>query len=113
MDEIVKTEKLGDLYAYYGTLLTPGQQSYFEDYYYNDLSLGEIADNRGVSRQAVYDNLRRSSKLLLNYEKKLGMQAELEEIESSLVEISTNLDSDQLELAKLKLKKLINKMRGE
>ena len=42
MDELTKNEELGDLYAYYGSLLTKGQQSYFEDYYYNDLSLGEI-----------------------------------------------------------------------
>ena len=62
MDELKKSERLGDLYAYYGDLLTKGQQSYFEDYYYNDFSLGEIALNHQVSRQAVYDNLKRSSK---------------------------------------------------
>ncbi len=55
MDELEKNERLGDLFAYYGPLLTKGQQEYFEDYYYNDLSLGEIADNHHVSRQAVYD----------------------------------------------------------
>src|SRR5699024_1846969 len=64
MDELTKNEELGDLYAYYGSLLTQGQQSYFEDYYYNDLSLGEIAANHQVSRQAIYDNLKRSSKIL-------------------------------------------------
>jgi len=45
MDDLEKNEILGDLYAYYGGLLTKSQQSYFEDYYYNDLSLGEIASN--------------------------------------------------------------------
>ena len=44
MDELEKNERLGDLFAYYGPLLTKGQQEYFEDYYYNDLSLGEIAE---------------------------------------------------------------------
>ena len=71
MDELEKNERLGDLFAYYGPLLTKGQQEYFEDYYYNDLSLGEIADNYHVSRQAVYDNLKRSSRALEKYEDKL------------------------------------------
>ena len=65
MDELEKNERLGDLFAYYGPLLTKGQQEYFEDYYYNDLSLGEIADNHHVSRQAVYDNLKRSRRAKL------------------------------------------------
>ena len=81
MDELSKNEALGDLYAMYGALLTQGQQDYFEDYYYNDLSLGEIADNRHVSRQAVYDNLRRSAKSLEKYEDKLQLLASYGQLE--------------------------------
>ncbi|MEB3364550.1 transcriptional regulator [Lactobacillus sp. R2/2] len=79
-----KNEILGDLYAYYGRLLTRSQQNYFEDYYYNDLSLGEIAANHHVSRQAVYDNLRRCRKLLKNYEDNLHMKRDYNKIELNL-----------------------------
>lgn len=113
MDELIKNEQLGDLYAYYGSLLTKGQQSYFEDYYYNDLSLGEIADNHDVSRQAVYDNLRRSSKSLEKYESKLHMQADYNKIEDNLEEIQKLMNQNQDKKAKEKIQKLLNKMRGE
>lgn len=113
MDELIKNEKLGDLYAYYGALLTKGQQSYFEDYYYNDLSLGEIADNHDVSRQAVYDNLRRSSKSLEKYEAKLHMQADYDRIENNLEEITKLIDENQDKKAKEEIQNLLNKMRGE
>lgn len=113
MDELTKNEKLGDLYAFYGSLLTKGQQSYFEDYYYNDLSLGEIAINHNVSRQAVYDNLRRSSKTLEKYEKKLGMQADYNQIEASLVDAILAIDNNDLQTAKDEIRKLLKQMRGE
>ncbi len=43
-----------NLYDYYGSLLTDKQQSYFENYYFNDYSLGEIAENDNVSRNEVH-----------------------------------------------------------
>lgn len=49
------------------------QQRYFEDYYFNDLSLAEISENAEVSRQAVYDNLKRTTRLLEDYESKLNL----------------------------------------
>ena len=113
MDELTKNETLGDLYAYYGALLTKGQQSYFEDYYYNDLSLGEIAQNHQVSRQAVYDNLKRSSKILQNFEAKLKMQQEFDQIETVLIETITLLENGDNKTAQNKLKKLLQQLRGE
>ncbi|GAA3634461.1 transcriptional regulator [Lactobacillus hamsteri] len=113
MDELTKNEKLGDLYAYYGSLLTKGQQSYFEDYYYNDLSLGEIAINHDVSRQAVYDNLRRSSKALENYENKLHMQRDYNHIEEVLADVTLAIDNGDASAAKNEIIKLLDQMRGE
>ena len=46
------------LYDYYKGLFTIKQQNYFEDYYYNNLSLGEIAENNNVSRNAVHNQLK-------------------------------------------------------
>lgn len=113
MDELIKNEILGDLYAYYGALLTKGQQNYFEDYYYNDLSLGEIAANNNVSRQAVYDNLRRSTKSLQNYEEKLHMKEELDQIETVLEDAVSAIDNQDQETAKKELVELLKQMRGE
>jgi predicted DNA-binding protein YlxM (UPF0122 family) len=96
MDDLVKNERLGDLYAYYGGLLTKRQQDYFEDYYYDDLSLGEIAANHQVSRQAVYDNLRRSGQALLHYEDTVGMQAAFASIKTQLEQALDSSDSEKI-----------------
>lgn len=113
MDELEKNEVLGDLYAYYGKLLTKNQQSYFEDYYYNDLSLGEISFNHKVSRQAVYDNLRRCRKLLTNYEEKLHMQKDYNEIEHKLTVTLVAIEQKKQTQALNEIKQLLEKLRGE
>lgn len=60
------------LYDYYGELLTERQRSCLDLRYNQDLSLGEIAQELGVSRQGVYDNLSRAEALLHNMEEKTG-----------------------------------------
>ncbi|MEQ2526456.1 putative DNA-binding protein [Robertmurraya yapensis] len=66
-----KTTRINYLYDFYQSLLTPKQQSYMSLYYLDDFSLGEIADEYGVSRQAVYDNIKRTEAMLEEYEEKL------------------------------------------
>ena len=60
------------LYDYYGNLLTDRQRECFELRYDQDLSLGEIGEELGISRQGVYDNLSRTEALLKNMEAKTG-----------------------------------------
>lgn len=60
------------LYDYYGDLLTQRQKECFELRHYQDLSLGEIASELGISRQGVHDNLNRTEALLRNMEAKTG-----------------------------------------
>ena len=60
------------LYDYYGSLLTPRQRECFELRYNQDLSLGEIGEELGISRQGVHDNLTRAEALLRNMEAKTG-----------------------------------------
>ncbi|MBO5375841.1 MAG: HTH domain-containing protein [Bacilli bacterium] len=55
MDKVIY---LNELYDYYKELFTSKQQMYFEDYYWNNLSLGEIADNNNVSRNAIHNQLK-------------------------------------------------------
>ena len=61
------------LYDFYGEMLTERQREIYEDYYLNDCSLGEIAEELGISRAGVHDNLKRSEKALNNYEEKLKL----------------------------------------
>ena len=60
------------LYDYYGKLLTETQQKYFEDYYFDNLSLAEIAQNDNVSRNNVHKHLKSCEEKLLFYEENIG-----------------------------------------
>lgn len=71
--EIEKTNRMNALFEFYSTLLTEKQMNYMELYYADDFSLGEIAEEYHVSRQAVYDNIKRTEKILEDYERKLSM----------------------------------------
>jgi len=70
MDKVIKMTLMFD---FYGPLLTEKQQKFVDLYYGDDYSLGEIAENFGVSRQAVHDTLKRAESVLANYENKLGL----------------------------------------
>jgi predicted DNA-binding protein YlxM (UPF0122 family) len=66
-----KTTRMNYLLDFYQSLLTPKQRSYMEHYYLDDHSLGEIAEEYEISRQAVYDNIKRTETMLEEYENKL------------------------------------------
>lgn len=70
---LIKTTRINFLFDFYQSLLTDKQRTYMDLYYLEDLSLGEIADEYGISRQAVYDNVRRSEVMLEDYELKLNL----------------------------------------
>lgn len=70
MEKIVEH---GLLYDFYGELLTAHQRQIYEDAVYHDMSLTEIADIQGISRQGVHDLIRRCDKILEQYELKLGL----------------------------------------
>ncbi|MDR0845989.1 MAG: putative DNA-binding protein [Lactobacillales bacterium] len=70
---IEKNQRINTLFDFYAVLLTQKQMNYIELYYVDDLSLSEIAEQFEVSRQAVYDNIKRTEKVLEDFEKKLGL----------------------------------------
>lgn len=72
MDEI---EKKALLFDFYGELLTEHQKSIYADIVLNDLSYSEVAKDEGISRQSVYDLVKRCDKILEDYERKLQLVA--------------------------------------
>jgi predicted DNA-binding protein YlxM (UPF0122 family) len=68
-----KTTRMNYLFDFYQELLTPKQRSYMMLYYLDDHSLGEIAETYNITRQAVYDNIRRTEAMLEEYEAKLQL----------------------------------------
>lgn len=81
---------LCSLYDYYGTLLTDKQKMYFEDYYFDNLTLSEMSQNYNISRNAIHKSLKEVEEKLLYYEDKLKLYNKSIEIKN----IITNLDDD-------------------
>ena len=76
MESIVKQSLL---YDFYGELLTEHQRAVYEDVVFNDLSLAEIAEEQGISRQGVHDLIKRCDKILSGYEEKLHLVRKFQE----------------------------------
>ncbi len=90
MSSDIKTFYMVNLYDYYGELLTDKQKEYFKDYYFNNLSLSEISENRNVSRTAVHNvikeaerKIRGFEKVLKNYEKSQKIKRLIENIDEN------------------------------
>ena len=81
---------LSDLYDDYGSLLKEKQRLYFEDYYFNNLTLAEMSENYDVSRNAVHKNVKETCSKLLEYEEKLQLLEKRKKIE----ELIQNIDKD-------------------
>ena len=68
------------LYDIYGELLTTKQQEYFEDYYFNNLTLAEISENLGITRTAVHNQIKEAEEKLEHYEEILKLKEKKEKI---------------------------------
>lgn len=86
----------GTLYDFYGKLLTAHQQEIYEDAVYNDMSLSELAGLHGVSRQAIHDLLKRCDKMLLDYEKKLGLVQKFHDVRCDVEKIRTLTEDEEI-----------------
>jgi predicted DNA-binding protein YlxM (UPF0122 family) len=72
------------LLDFYGQLLTKRQFDIMDLHFNSDLSLGEIAEDLGISRQGVYDSIRKAKKSLLEYEKRLGLAERFKDQEKNI-----------------------------
>ena len=86
------------LYDYYGLLLTDKQQLYFEDYYFNNLSLQEIADNNQISKNAVHKALKEIISKLEYYEDKLKLYEKSKKINKLIENIDEKIKEEIKEL---------------
>lgn len=72
---------LNELFDMYQELLTEKQQMYFKDYYFNNLSYGEIGDKYNISRNAIFHQLKLIEEKLVNYEEKLKLLEKKKQID--------------------------------
>ena len=112
MEEKVKISMLTELY---GKLLTEKQFEFIDDYYNNDLSLSEIAENNNITRQAVRDILKKGEKKLFEYEEKLmfmkrtlNQEKKIEKVLSELTKIQKDYSDKQIASVLESIKKELN-----
>ena len=104
-----KTTRMNFLFDFYQALLTDKQRSYMELYYLDDNSLGEIAESYEISRQAVYDNIRRTEAMLEEYEDKLTLFGKFKERQVILEKLEKAIQAD--DASKEELLSLIEQLK--
>ena len=116
--------RMAMLYDFYGDLLTDRQKEFYDLYYNEDLSLAEIAENYGITRQGVRDVIVRAEAYLTEIEDKTGlirrfhtMQSQLREIADCIRQVTDlndkRLGSDELEVLASRLQSLTDKLIQE
>ncbi len=110
-----KNIQISILSEFYGKLLTEKQYEIINDYYNNDLSLSEIAENNGITRQAVRDILKKGEKKLFEYEEKLmfmkrtlNQEKKIEKILSELTKIQQTYSDEKVANVLDHIKKELN-----
>lgn len=101
MEKIVRQSLL---YDFYGELLTEHQKNIYEDVVMNDMSYSEIARLSGISRQGVYDLIKRCDKILEDYEEKLKLvdkfmlaKSKAKKMQDTILEIKNTRDSSSFD----------------
>ena len=91
---LVKNEYINELLDWYENLLTPKQVDIMNLYYKEDLSLAEIADYLHITRSAVYDQLKRTEKLLVSYEERLHLVSQFKKRREIYQELEKRANSE-------------------
>ena len=116
-DTMQRKVKISMLYELYGSLLTDKQKQCIDDYYNNDLSLAEIAENINITRQGVRDVIKKGEKRLLNYEEKLKFmkktlyqKKKIEKILLELTKMQNDSSDKQIDKTLKDIKKELNSL---
>ena len=96
--ETKERDRIIELYDIYSNLLTDKQRSYFEDYYYSDLSISEIAESYNISRNGVHDQLKRVIHSLNEYEECLKLKEKMDSIKN--LDIDSDIKESVLSILK-------------
>lgn len=110
MDEHIKISILCQIY---GKLLTEKQMSVLNDYYNEDLSLSEIAQNRNISRQAVRDLIQKGEEKLFEYEKVLKIMENNNKNQKTLQIVFSKLSELENNVSDKKATKILNEVQKE
>ncbi len=108
-----KNVKLSLLLQTYGKLLTKIQYDFLDDYYNNDLSLSEIAENRNITRQAARDNIKKGENKLFEYEEKLGIMQKTMKQEKKIANILSELTKIQTQYSDEQIAELLEHIKNE
>ncbi len=99
MDKIYEQTMLFD---FYGELLTEHQRRIYEDVVYHDMSLGEIAEEQGISRQGVHDLIKRCDRILQGYENKLHLVERFAKAKQTVTQIERLTMDGEADSAQIK-----------
>ncbi|MCI9286542.1 MAG: DNA-binding protein [Clostridia bacterium] len=108
-----KNVKISILCQIYGKLLTEKQYNFLDDYYNNDYSLSEIAENYGITRQATRDNIVKGENKLFEYEEKLGIMKRRLNQEQQIVKILSELTKIQTKLSDEEIASILENVKKE
>ena len=101
------------LISIYGKLLTQKQFEFLDDYYNNDLSLSEIAENNNITRQAVRDIIKKGEKKLFEYEEKLLFMKKMLNQEARIQKILLELTKIEKDSSDKQVENILNSIRKE
>lgn len=108
-----KKVEISILCQIYGKLLTEKQYEFINDYYNNDLSLFEIAENNNITRQAVRDAIKKGENKLFEFEEKLLIMKKTRNQEKQIQEIIEELNKITENSSDKKIQKILNNIRKE
>lgn len=86
---VAKNLEISFLLDFYGDVLTERQREVMEQYYNDDLSLAEIADNFGITRQGVRDSIKRGEGIILDLEQKVGFAARYRAVQQVVAQLES------------------------
>ena len=108
-----KNVEVSILLQIYGNLLTENQVSVLDDYYNNDLSLSEIAENNNITRQAVRDNIKKGEQKLFEFEEKLGVMKKTMIQEQKISEILAKITTIEANSSDKKVQHILEEVRAK
>ncbi|GAB6988880.1 putative DNA-binding protein [Paenibacillus pini] len=111
-NRLEKTNRINLLFAFYDGLLTEKQQTFLKYYFHDDFSLGEIAAEFEISRQAVYEHIKRAEQVLEMYEEKLGLLDKYERRNHDFIQLRALVElSDISSEQKMKINEIVNHLQ--